>query len=256
VGPSGFFWGRAPFFKAPRKAQIIPEIAEIAGLGFLPKSLRTGKTPAGGAFGKSISPLRGRSARKFGPQAFISRHTLERSSMTQVGTLFGKWRRFHTVGLFGACGLLILVAFLITAVRQSRGDAQPMAGLSQSNSQIAWFHDLYEAHKASVATGRPMLIVFGADWCRYCRELDTKTLTNPNLAAYVSRYFIPVHLNTDHDKRVAEIFKAKPIPCTVVLSPSAVLISRTFGYEEPRPYFVELEKSRQQYVHMQVQHQR
>ena len=176
--------------------------------------------------------------------------------MTRVGTHFGNWRRFQTVGLCGACGLLILVAFLIATVGQTRGDAQPVAGAGQSNNGIAWFHDLYEAHKVSVATGRPMLIVFGADWCHYCRELDTKTLTNPSLASYVSSNFIPVHLNADRDKKVAEILKAKPIPCTVVLSPNAELVSRTFGFEEVRPYYAELEKSRQQYYRMQMQHQR
>lgn len=161
--------------------------------------------------------------------------------MARMGTFFGTMRQ------------LIFVSLLLSAACDTRGDAPPMAGPNQSPSGVVWFHDLYEAHQVSVATGRPMLIVFGADWCHYCRELDTKTLTNPNLAAYVSANFVPVHLDADRDKRVAEILKAKPIPCTVVLSPNAELVARIFGYEEVQPYFGELEKSRQRYLRMQHQ---
>jgi thioredoxin-related protein len=144
---------------------------------------------------------------------------------------------------------MVFVAFILSAACDTRGDARPLTGTNQTGN-IAWFHDLYEAHRLSAATGRPMLIVFGAEWCHYCRELDTKTLTNPNLAAYVSANFIPVHLDADRDKRVAEILKAKPIPCTIVLSPEAELVSRSFGYEEVQPYFASLEKSRQRYLQM------
>jgi thioredoxin-related protein len=157
-------------------------------------------------------------------------------------------------GIFKTLRLVILTAFVVSAfllsgASKTWGDAQP-AGGSQSQG-VAWFHDLYEAHKLSAETGKPMLIVFGAGWCHYCRELDSKTLSNPQLAAYIETNFIPVHLDADRDKRVAEILKAKPIPCTVVLSPDANLVAKFLGYEEVKPYFAKLDKARQRYAKMQ-----
>ena len=152
---------------------------------------------------------------------------------------------------FKTLRLVILTSFVLCVASKTRADAPPSLGGQPQG--IAWFHDLYEAHKVSASTGKPMLIVCGAGWCHYCRELDSKTLTNPQLAAYIESNFIPVHLDADRDKRVAEILKAKPIPCTVVLSPDANLVAKFLGYEEVQPYFAKLEKARQRYVRMQQQ---
>jgi thioredoxin-related protein len=151
-------------------------------------------------------------------------------------------------GILKTLGLVILAAVVVCVSSRTWGDAQPAGNQYQG---VAWFHDLYEAHKASASTGKPMLIVFGAPWCHYCRELETKTLTNPQLAGYIESNFIPVHLDKDKDKRVADILKVKSIPCTVVLSPEAHMVAKNLGYEEVQPYFTQLEKARQQYVRMQ-----
>jgi hypothetical protein len=145
---------------------------------------------------------------------------------------------------------IALVVCILLSACDSRGDAWPAVGKDgqQSVSGVAWFHDLYEAHRVSAATRRPMLIVFGAEWCHYCRELDSTTLKNPELVSYISSNFVPVHLDADKDARIAQILKAKPIPCTVVLSPDAELMGRAIGYQDVQHYYVELEKMRQRYV--------
>jgi thioredoxin-related protein len=156
---------------------------------------------------------------------------------------------------FGTFLQIICLAFLCSSACEARGAVQSdLAGEKQGTQPaggIAWFHDLFEAHKVAVATGRPLLIVFGADWCHYCKEMEKTTLQNPKLASYVSANFVPVHLDTDRDKRIAEILKVKPIPCTVVLSPKADMLVKIVGYREMSPYYAELEKSRLRYVKTQ-----
>ena len=150
----------------------------------------------------------------------------------------------------GSVCQIALVACILLSACDSRGDAWPAAGkeAQKTSAELIWFHDLYEAHRVSAATGRPMLIVFGAEWCHYCRELDSTTLKDPELVSYISSNFVPVHLDADKDARVAQILKAKPIPCTVVLGPSADLMGRSFGYQDVQHYYIELEKMRQRYV--------
>src|SRR5438552_3605835 len=91
-----------------------------------------------------------------------------------------------------------LLAFVLSSACESRGDVRSTgngnkdgrgASASEPNNRygggIAWFHDLFEAHKISVQTGRPLLIVFGAPWCHYCRELEQTTLRDPKIVSYV-----------------------------------------------------------------------
>jgi thiol-disulfide isomerase/thioredoxin len=150
----------------------------------------------------------------------------------------------------GSLSRIAFVACILLSACDSRGEAWTAKDSQQSSAEVAWFHDLYEAHRVAAATGRPILIVFGAEWCHYCRELDTKTLKNPELVGYISSNFVPVHLDADKDAKVAQILKAKPIPCTVVLGPNADLMGRSFGYQDVQHYYVELEKMRQRYVKM------
>jgi len=119
-----------------------------------------------------------------------------------------------------------------------------------------WYSDFYAAHKASVETGRPMLIVFGAEWCHYCRQLESQTLAQPQMVDYVNANFIPVHLDMGRpqDKRLADILNVKPIPCSVVLSPQADLLGRVVGYYDAPRYMKELETARA--VHSNIQQAR
>ena len=108
---------------------------------------------------------------------------------------------------------------------------------------VRWQKDLKSAHKVAQAEGKPILLVFGAEWCTYCHKLEKNVLDQPATAEYINANFVPVHLDADHDKRVAEILEVDSLPCTVVLSPGADLLGRYEGYAESAKYTANLEKS-------------
>jgi thioredoxin-related protein len=109
--------------------------------------------------------------------------------------------------------------------------AGPIAGLFQSQSnEIQWRTDLNEAHEQAVLENRPMLIVFDADWCKYCDKMENKTFSDSIVSNYVNDKFIPVHLNLKDNTKVAEILEIDRIPCTIALSPRADLLGRVVGY--------------------------
>ena len=122
--------------------------------------------------------------------------------------------------------------------------AAPLMAAPPEGSGIDWQTDLKAAHKLAVRQQKPMLVVFGADWCFYCKKLEGETLGNRLMADYVRREFIPVHLDFDRDEKTAEILEVKSLPCTVILSPKVDLLGRIDGYVKPSEYYTGLQKAR------------
>ncbi len=109
---------------------------------------------------------------------------------------------------------------------------------------IEWKTELKAAHAEAVASNRPILVVIGAEWCRYCGKLDSQTLAHPDVETLVSESFVPVHLDYDEDRELARVLEVKSLPCTLVLSPEADLLGRLVGYVEPEKYHESLVAAR------------
>jgi thioredoxin-like negative regulator of GroEL len=117
--------------------------------------------------------------------------------------------------------------------------AEPPAG------GIKWQTDLNVAHRLSQQTGKPMLFVFGADWCTWCKKLEKTTLTDRELVAYINANFVPIHIDADRDPRVVQILEAEGLPCAVVLSPNADLLGRIEGFRDAAAYRTALATAKQ-----------
>lgn len=122
-----------------------------------------------------------------------------------------------------------LAAWTVSRVRAVELAARPA-------DPLPWYYDLYEAHRVAIQTGRPMLVVFGARWCRYCQKLDETTLSNEKVQQHIVCNFVPVTLNLDHNRSIAKALEVKSIPCSVVLNANADLLGRIVGYVEPDRY--------------------
>lgn len=61
---------------------------------------------------------------------------------------------------------------------------------------------LQEAQQAMLKEKRPILIDLYTDWCGWCKTMDKKTYTNPNVIAYIQANFYPVKLNAETKETV------------------------------------------------------
>ena len=133
-----------------------------------------------------------------------------------------KLPRFRFKSGIGFAGLALL-ALAVT----SRSWAEPQPA---SSPGVQWQHDLKAAHKLAVATKRPLLLVFGAAWCTHCRQYEMETLGDAALTKYVNSEFVPVHLDFDKDRRVADILEVTNLPTTVILNSDADLLGTAVGF--------------------------
>jgi thiol-disulfide isomerase/thioredoxin len=109
---------------------------------------------------------------------------------------------------------------------------------------IKWQTDINVAHRLSQQSNKPMLFVFGADWCTWCKKLEKTTLTNRELVHHINMHFVPVHIDADKDPRVVEILEAQALPCAVILSPNADLLGRINGFKDAPAYQAALTAAR------------
>ncbi len=143
---------------------------------------------------------------------------------------------------------LAVSIFLFTQVWADDADQKPATetaakatdskaeNAKKSPAGVKWQTDLKTAHEMSVELNRPMLIVFDADWCSYCRKMERTTLAEPDVVKQINSKFVPVHLDLDDNGRTAEILEVKRIPCTVALSPRADLLGRLTGFVSRKQY--------------------
>lgn len=125
------------------------------------------------------------------------------------------------------------------------------AATPRTEAKIRWHADLKVAHQEAVRLNRPLLIVFGADWCTYCRKMEETTLSSPGLIDSVKDNYIPVRLDLDRDRRIADVLEVERLPCTVFLSPQADLLGRVVGFVGPEQYRSVVGKAHA--VHVQLQ---
>jgi len=150
-------------------------------------------------------------------------------SVRRIGTLAG-------VALLGICAAWIHAA---EPASQAAGQAA-----------VAWQPNLRAAHKLAVRDNKPLLVVFGAEWCHFCTKLETETLAHPALARYINTTFVPVHLDFDKDERVREILEVERLPCTILLTKDAEILDRFEGYMPPAEIYKKLAAAKQ--MHLQL----
>ncbi len=147
---------------------------------------------------------------------------------------------------------LFLVAFLACAPSRSHADPPGVAAPAASTG-VHWQTDLHAAHRLAVEQQRPLLIVVGATWCGPCRRLENETFQHAEMAEYINTYFVPVHLDLDDNREIAERLEVEGVPTSVVLSPRGELLGRFSGFAEPVPYYQHLYRAQEAQIRLMQQ---
>jgi thioredoxin 1 len=96
--------------------------------------------------------------------------------------------------------------------------------------------DVQRAIDTAGKTQRPVLVIFGANWCKDCRALDAALKSSAN-AELIGKEFVVVKVdvgNFDRHLDIAERYGnpiKKGIPAAAVLSPKQELLYATRGGE-------------------------
>lgn len=147
-------------------------------------------------------------------------------------------------GLIGAVWLIVegvrkaearVVSFVLAAVL---GAAGLYLGWPSNRVGIEWEPWTAERIESAAAGGEPVVIDFYADWCIPCKELDSRTFTDPAVMAEAERFVrLKADLTDDDEEssRLTRMYGIVGVPTIVFIDSNGDEVSETrlLGFEKP-----------------------
>jgi len=151
-------------------------------------------------------------------------------------------KRIHT-----ALPILMIAAVLATL---SCGGSESKAAVSAVSEavtshrevQVHWEKDWEAAFKRARAEHKPVLVSFGAEWCVWCKHLDTITYKDAEVARILADRVVPLEVDIDHAKRELLVrHRIEAPPTIVVLTDDGRELGRIPGYMPPAGFLKTIE---------------
>jgi thioredoxin-like negative regulator of GroEL len=105
-----------------------------------------------------------------------------------------------------------------------------------------FMNNLVDAIALSESSKKPVLVIFGADWCRYCGVLH-KDLEDEDAAKALDD-FIVCSIDIDKDKDLAKEYGVKSLPDSRIIK-DKVEVSIYVGYKGKVKYLTWINDARQ-----------
>lgn len=117
-------------------------------------------------------------------------------------------------------------------LRTSPGNA-PLGGVHTRQSTIEYVEGYVAGQERAAATGKPLLVICRAAWCRWCAGLSQGVLADPEVIAR-SGQCVCVTLDADRDADVCERLSVRAFPTVILQSPQGREIARLQGRSQVR----------------------
>jgi thiol:disulfide interchange protein len=107
---------------------------------------------------------------------------------------------------------------------------------------IKWVTSMDEALQQAAKKNRPIMIDVYADWCGWCKRLDSDTYSNKDVIAK-SGEFVDLKLDADANKDIVNQYKIGGLPTILFLDSQGHEIHKVIGYKPPNQFVVEMDKA-------------
>lgn len=116
-------------------------------------------------------------------------------------------------------------------------DAPAAAG-----KEVQWYSSLPEAIKIAKEVKKPLMVDFFSNRCGWCKVLDQKTYTNPEVRACAEK-FVSVKVDLGRDPRAGAQYRVTGLPTILFMNSDGVVIHSVIGYRPPAPFLAEMKKA-------------
>ncbi|MFT7161815.1 MAG: thioredoxin-related protein [Bacteroidia bacterium] len=125
--------------------------------------------------------------------------------------------------------------------------------VAKSNSELSWLN-IEEAQELVKTDPKMVFIDFTAKWCGWCKVMDKKTFSDPEVTEYLNEHFYSVKMDFDSPKKfnylgaeytAKELAKKNGItglPTMLVASSDFKNVNKIVGYQKPKQFINQLKK--------------
>ncbi|MCK5519787.1 MAG: thioredoxin fold domain-containing protein [Candidatus Marinimicrobia bacterium] len=157
-------------------------------------------------------------------------------------------KRLQTISILLLSFTLILSACGKKAETAERGNDK--TELKQEHKE--WY-SFPEGMKLAENSDKHIIVDFYTDWCKWCKVMDEKTFSVPEVEAYLFEHFIPIRIDAESEeitefkgqnysyKQLTQAFGVTGFPSLAYLSPEKEIITIVPGYVEKEPFLNILE---------------
>ncbi len=141
----------------------------------------------------------------------------------------------------------IAVAAVLVVAGCGRQEAPTLAGAEAVSDhgtvKIKWEKDFATALERAGDEGKPVLANFYADWCVWCKRLESTTLQDARVADMLRDQVVPVRLDVDREGRqLSNDYRVDGLPTILLLDASGREIGRIPGYLPPAGFLDRVEQ--------------
>lgn len=119
---------------------------------------------------------------------------------------------------------MILILSITLVIGGAVADAAKATG-----GGIQWL-SYDEGRQRGAEENKKVFLVFNAEWCQYCVQMEKETFQNPAVIAYVNRNFVPISVNSDREKKIVDEYNVRGLPNTWFISEEGQRIGNRPGY--------------------------
>ncbi len=97
------------------------------------------------------------------------------------------------------------------------------------NSSIHWMDYSGQVFLRAKSENKPVFMLITAVWCYNCQVYE-ETLKKPSVAEFINKHYVPVFVDYDRRRDIADEYASVGIPITVILAPNGEMLATVPGY--------------------------
>ena len=141
---------------------------------------------------------------------------------------------------------LLMTVGLLTACGAGPADNEPMTDtievVSSHTARVDWEKNWESAFSRAKNEGKPVLVSFEAEWCVWCKKLDSTTYRDSAVMSLIAESLVPLTLDVDKaGSELSDEHGVESLPTVLVFSPDGQEQGRINGYLPPGQ-FIEVMK--------------